>query len=75
MASARQAVPVGRGSGRTSALPLINGNKARAASLGPVISYQTDDLKTQVEFKYLKEFSARSRPQGDLFLLTLSRMF
>ncbi len=59
----------------TSALPLINGNKARAASLGPVISYQTDDLKTQVEFKYLKEFSARSRPQGDLFLLTLSRMF
>lgn len=59
----------------TSALTIVNGNRARAASLGPIVSYQTDDLKTQVEFKYLKEFSARARPAGGFALLTLSRLF
>lgn len=59
----------------TSALTIVNGNRARVASLGPIVSYQTDDLKTQVEFKYLKEFSARARPAGGFALLTLSRLF
>ncbi len=59
----------------SSALPLINGNRARIRSLGPVMSYQTDDLKTQVELKYLREMSARARPEGDLALITVSRLF
>ena len=59
----------------SSALPIINGNRAHASALGPVISYQTEDLKTQIEFKYLREMSARARPEGGLALLTYSRLF
>lgn len=59
----------------SSALPLVNGNRARVTSLGPVMSYQTDDLKTQIELKYLREMSARARPEGDLALITFSRLF
>jgi hypothetical protein len=59
----------------TSHLPIVNGNRARVTALGPVMSYQTDDLKTQVELKYLREMSARARPEGDLALITLSRLF
>jgi hypothetical protein len=59
----------------TALVPIVNGNKARAVSLGPVASYESDDLKTQVDFKYLVETAVRARPQGNLFLLTFSRMF
>jgi hypothetical protein len=59
----------------SSSLPIVNGNRARVTALGPVMSYQTDDLKTQVELKYLREMSARARPEGDLALITLSRLF
>jgi len=58
----------------TALVPLVNGNKARAVSLGPVASYESDDLKTQVDFKYLIETDVRARPQGKLLMLTFSRM-
>ncbi len=58
-----------------SLVPLINGNRAHAVALGPVLSYQTEDLKTQIELKYLREISARARPEGGLAVLTLSRLF
>jgi hypothetical protein len=59
----------------SAAVPIVNGNKARAESIGPVASWQSDDLRTKVEFKYLAETGVRARPQGDLFLLTLTRQF
>jgi len=59
----------------TAAMPIVNGNKARATSIGPIASWQSDDLRTKVEFKYLAESGARARPQGDLVLLTVSRQF
>ncbi|HAT30091.1 MAG TPA: hypothetical protein DCW29_04340 [Janthinobacterium sp.] len=59
----------------SSVLPLINGNRAHVVALGPVLSYQTENLKNQVEFKYLREFSARGRPQGGLLLLSYGRLF
>ncbi|MDO9194703.1 MAG: transporter [Undibacterium sp.] len=61
--------------GNTTALTLVGGNRARVSALGPIFSYQTDDLKTQIDLKYLKEFSARARPEGGLALVTLSRLF
>lgn len=59
----------------SSAVPILNGNRARVTSLGPVMSYLSDDLKTQVELKYFHEFSAKARPEGDMALVTLSRLF
>lgn len=59
----------------SSAVPILNGNRARVTSLGPVMSYLSDDLKTQVEVKYFREFSAKARPEGDMALVTVSRLF
>lgn len=59
----------------TALAPIVDGNRARVVSIGPVMTYQTDDLKTQIDFKYLAEMSARARPQGNLALLTLSHQF
>ena len=58
----------------TALVPIVNGNRARAVSLGPAASYESDDLKTQIDFKYLIETDVRARPQGNLLVLTLSRM-
>ncbi|MFZ6751631.1 SphA family protein [Undibacterium sp. Ren11W] len=58
-----------------SAVPILNGNRARVTSIGPVMSYLSDDLKTQVEVKYFHEFSAKARPEGDMALLTFTRLF
>lgn len=57
------------------AASLTNGNRGHVSALGPVASYQTNDLNTRIEFKYLKEMSARARSQGDLFLISLSHIF
>jgi hypothetical protein len=59
----------------SSPVPLVNGNRAHVVSIGPVARYQTSDLKNQVEVKYLKEFSARARPEGAMALATYSRLF
>ncbi|MET3107396.1 hypothetical protein AAKU67_001535 [Oxalobacteraceae bacterium GrIS 2.11] len=56
-------------------VPIVNGFKARIVSLGPIASYQTDDLKNQVEFKWLAETGVRNRPQGNLLVLTYSHLF
>lgn len=59
----------------SAAVPIFNGNKARAEAIGPVASWQSDDLRTKVEFKYLAESGVRARPEGNLFLLTATRQF
>jgi hypothetical protein len=54
--------------------PLVasNGNKARSLSLGPVVSYLTEDGQFVFDLKVLKEFSVRNRPEGTVTWLRMN---
>jgi hypothetical protein len=41
-----------------------NGNKARVRALGPMVSYVSEDGVWSAEFKVVKEFAVRNRPDG-----------
>ncbi|MCX9154792.1 transporter [Niveibacterium sp. 24ML] len=47
------------------------GNKARVFSLGPQVSWQSEDSTVNVEFKVMQEFGVRNRPEGTLGWLRL----
>lgn len=52
---------------------IINGNRMRAYGLGPAVGWLKDGGDMMVEGKFIKEFGARNRTEGQAFWLTVSK--
>lgn len=52
---------------------IINGNKARVNAAGPAIGWLKNGGEMLLEGKFLKEFDARNRTEGQAFWLTVSK--
>jgi hypothetical protein len=52
---------------------IINGNRMRAYGLGPAVGWLKDGGDMMVEGKFIKEFGARNRTEGQAFWLTISK--
>ena len=52
---------------------IINGNKASVNAIGPAVGWLSNGGEFLLEGKFLKEFSARNRTEGQAFWLTLSK--
>lgn len=52
---------------------IINGNRMRAYGLGPAVGWLKDGGDMLVEGKFIKEFGARNRTEGQAFWLTVSK--
>ncbi|MCW7541651.1 transporter [Aquabacterium sp. A7-Y] len=48
-----------------------HGNKVQSLGLGPLVGYTSEDGRWAVEFKVLREFSVRNRPEGTISYLRL----
>ena len=57
----------------TKAAEIINGNRMRGYGLGPAIGWLKDGGDMMVEGKFIKEFGARNRTEGQAFWLTISK--
>lgn len=55
------------------AAEIINGNRMRAYGLGPAVGWLKDGGDMMVEGKFIKEFGARNRTEGQAFWLTVSK--
>lgn len=55
------------------AAEIINGNRMRGYGLGPAIGWLKDGGDMMVEGKFIKEFGARNRTEGQAFWLTISK--
>ena len=56
-------------------VPIVNGNRIRVSGIGPMLAYLSGDEKYAAEFKYLKEHSARARPEGSAVFIKLTYRF
>ena len=52
---------------------IINGNRMRGYGLGPAVGWLKDGGDMMVEGKFIKEFGARNRTEGQAFWLTVSK--
>lgn len=52
---------------------IIQGNKARVNAMGPAVGWLRNGGEFLLEGKFLKEFDARNRMEGQAFWLTLSK--
>jgi hypothetical protein len=52
---------------------IINGNKASANAVGPAVAWLKNGGEMLLEGKFLKEFNARNRTEGQAFWLTVSK--
>lgn len=52
---------------------IINGNKMSVSAVGPAMAWLKNGGEMMVEGKFLKEFSARNRLEGQAFWLTVSK--
>lgn len=52
---------------------IINGNKASVNAVGPAVAWLRNGGEFMLEGKFLKEFDARNRTEGQAFWLTLSK--
>lgn len=52
---------------------IINGNRMRGYGLGPAVGWLKDGGDMMVEGKFIKEFGARNRTEGQAFWLTISK--
>ncbi|MBI5926431.1 MAG: transporter [Aquabacterium sp.] len=57
----------------TLAKEIINGNKASVNAAGPAIGWLKNGGEMLLEGKFLKEFDARNRTEGQAFWLTVSK--
>ncbi|MEK8085770.1 transporter [Aquabacterium sp. A3] len=57
----------------SDAATITNGNRMRAYGLGPAIGWLKDGGDMMVEGKFIKEFGARNRTEGQAFWLTISK--
>jgi len=55
------------------AAEIINGNRMRGYGLGPAVGWLKDGGDMMVEGKFIKEFGARNRTEGQAFWLTVSK--
>jgi hypothetical protein len=55
------------------AAEIINGNRMRGYGLGPAVGWLKDGGDMMVEGKFIKEFGARNRTEGQAFWLTISK--
>lgn len=55
------------------AAEIINGNRMRAYGIGPAVGWLKDGGDMLVEGKFIKEFGARNRTEGQAFWLTVSK--
>jgi hypothetical protein len=49
-----------------------NGNKARVYAAGPMLAYQSESGVWALDFKVMKEFGVRNRPEGQISWLRLN---
>ena len=52
---------------------LSTGNKMRAYAAGPAVAWLANGGEFLLEGKFLKEFGAKNRTEGQAFWLTLSK--
>jgi hypothetical protein len=55
------------------AAEIINGNRMRGYGVGPAVGWLKDGGDMMVEGKFIKEFGARNRTEGQAFWLTISK--
>lgn len=52
---------------------IVNGNKMRVNGVGPAVAWVVNGGDMLIEGKYLKEFGARNRSEGESFWLSISK--
>ena len=52
---------------------IINGNKSSVTALGPALGWVVNGGEMLIEGKYLQEFGARNRTEGQAFWLSISK--